>query len=81
MQKFDTLSDAILALKSEGYIHECTFSNGGIYCSEKDLNFHPHELKISEMYSGKGNENAVVYTIESPEHGIKGLLINNTDRK
>ena len=77
MKKFNTLSEAMNTLKSKGYNLEFNLAHGCIYCIGKALNFHPYELNIIEVYKGGQKENAVVYSVESQEHGIKGILVNS----
>ena len=77
LKKFYTLSEAQYFLQGMGYIHKFNLCNGYLHCSERELNFRPHELEITEVYSGNQDDNAILYAVESAEHGLKGLLVHD----
>lgn len=77
LKKFYTLSEAQFFLQEMGYTDRFNLYNGYLHCIDKALNFRPHELEITEVYSGNQDDNAILYAIESAEHGLKGLLVNS----
>ncbi len=75
-----TLADAVNELKRNGYIFIFEKKNEFLYCIEKAMNFRSYELNITEKFryenKNEPSKNSVLYAVESPEYGLKGLLVN-----
>lgn len=76
------LLEELEKLKSRGYTSNFIRKNETLYCTDKDLNFRIYELLITEHYRFESKhdpfKNVVVYTVESAECSVKGLLINQS---
>ena len=76
----DTVSETINALKKEGYIYDLKIAWNALECTEADLKILHDEFIIDKFYRFEGNsdpdDEATVYAISSPRHGIKGILVN-----
>lgn len=75
-----TLTEALNELISSGYTCNFIKKNEFLYCSEKEMNFRSYELNITEKYryenKNEPSKNSVLYSVESPEYGLKGFLVN-----
>jgi len=79
MYAYDTLSEAVNALKQRGYTIDFNTDNDLVVCHQTPVSLAPDEFEIAEVYRFEGNtdpaDEAVVYAIES-KHGHKGILVN-----
>lgn len=80
MKSYETMLDALNDLQKKGFTYDFNLRQDCIYCSSEQQSFQPHEFEIREVHRfeemSDPSENAVVYAIESPGHGIKGTLVN-----
>ena len=71
------LMNALEDLQKQGYTCKFYKNNDYLYCTERDMNFRSYELNISETFRYENKEepfrNGILYAIESPEYGLKGL--------
>jgi len=76
----DTLYDTIEELRKEGYIQDLRLVWDYLHCGEKDLKILHDEFIIDKFFRFEGDSNpddeAIVYAISAPKHGIKGILVN-----
>jgi hypothetical protein len=81
MKTFDTVLQALTELKSEGFSVDFNLKEDSIHSPDAMHTFKPDEFEIVRIYRFEGmsdpDENAVVYAIESIDHGIKGTLVNS----
>lgn len=79
MQSFDTLSEAIAALKRRGYIHDFNLHPEWIECQPLQLVLGPSEFHVDEVHRFEGmtnpDDSTVLYAVSSPT-GAKGLLVD-----
>jgi len=79
MYSYDTVSQAINALKQRGFTLDFNLEVDSIVCHETPVTLMPSEFEITEVYRFEGNsdpaDEAIVYAIES-KHGHKGVLVN-----
>lgn len=79
MRDFNTLSEAMGQLKSDGYVYDFNLDKEHIFCQELDLKVQPHEFKVVEYYRFEGDsnpsDNSILYAVET-EDGTKGLLVD-----
>ncbi|MGE5521079.1 MAG: phosphoribosylpyrophosphate synthetase [Candidatus Dadabacteria bacterium] len=77
---FGTLSETVNGLKREGYDHDFNLKEECLICHETNVQLSPAEFEIDAVFRFEGESNpddeAVVYAISSPVHGIKGVLVN-----
>ena len=73
---YATVSEAINALRNEGYTVDFNLSENCLLCGED--RYHAEELFIADVYRYEGNtdpaDEATVYAIESG-NGVKGILV------
>lgn len=77
---YDTLSQAIEALKALGYVQDFNLTETCIECSSLAKSIQPDEFEVDEVYRFEGmtnpDDSSVLYAITSSHHGIKGLLVD-----
>jgi hypothetical protein len=77
MPSYDTLSEALTALKSRGYTLDFNLSENCLICAGKPYSV--EEFEITEVYRFEGQtdpaDEAILYAIESAD-GIKGVLVS-----
>lgn len=77
---FDTLSEAMNALKKEGYTEDFNLLQESLVCRNRSFKVFADEFEIDEFYRFEGmsnpSDNSILYAISSKKHGIKGLLVN-----
>ena len=80
MENYETLSEAITALKHQGYTEDFNLKENYLECIAGKKELLPHEFIIDKSFRFDVDENpsdqAVLYAISSPKHNIKGLLVN-----
>ena len=80
MKNYDTVLDALKGLQEQGFTYDFNLRQDCIYCHSESQHLFPHEFEIKEIHRFESmsdpSENAVVYAIDSPAHGIKGTLLN-----
>ncbi|MBI1222140.1 MAG: phosphoribosylpyrophosphate synthetase [Bacteroidetes bacterium] len=79
MQAFNTLSEAINTLKSQGYIRDFNLIDHGLECSESREIYLSGTLNVDAVFRFEGmndpDDSSVLYAI-STEKGDKGLLLD-----
>jgi len=80
MDSMTTVSEVLNKLKAQGYTVDFNLDNNCLVCSENKLRVHPEEFVVDKHYRFEGmsdpGDEAVIYAISSPNHQIKGTLIN-----
>lgn len=75
-----TLSQTVNALQEQGYTLDFNIQQECLACRRTNTVLAPDEFEIDEVYRFEGESNpddeAVVYAISSPAHGVKGVLVN-----
>lgn len=78
-KSFETLSQAMNALKEKGFDHEFDFKNASLYSHFNQAEFTAAELKVVEIHRFEGpsnpSDNAILYAIICHD-GSKGLLVD-----
>ncbi|MBI3521347.1 MAG: phosphoribosylpyrophosphate synthetase [Bacteroidetes bacterium] len=79
MEAYETLSEAMAALKIQGYTIDFNLKQSCIQCSNDRYTLAPDEFKIDKSFRFDVNEDpsdqSVLYAISSEKHHIKGLLV------
>ncbi|WP_445711288.1 phosphoribosylpyrophosphate synthetase [Flavobacterium sp.] len=79
MRNYDTLSEAINDLISEGYTYDFNLNPDCIKCASLKIEIHPEDFEVDAFYRFEGmsstDDNSILYAISSKE-GIKGLLVD-----
>jgi hypothetical protein len=80
MESYETLSEAILALKQQGYTEDFNLKENCLECIAGRQELLQHEFNIDKSFRFDVNEDpsdqAVLYAISSEMHSMKGLLVN-----
>ncbi|MEJ7609663.1 MAG: phosphoribosylpyrophosphate synthetase [Ferruginibacter sp.] len=80
MENYDTLSEAITALKAQGYTEDFNLKENCLECIAGRQQLLPHEFNIDKSFRFDVDENpadqAMLYAISSDTHKLKGLLVN-----
>ena len=78
MPGYDTISEAIAAMRAQGYTEDFNLAENCLICNSQQFN--PDEFEISEVHRFEGPtdpaDEAVLYGIES-KTGLKGVLVNS----
>ena len=79
MKTFDTLSQAISALKVRGYVNDFNLHPEWIECQPLNKQLGPEEFHVDEVHRFEGmtnpDDNSVLYAIASTG-GLKGVLVD-----
>jgi len=79
MESYDTVSEAVDALKARGFTSNFEFIDGHFTSVENDRHFEAAELVIVEHHRFEGITNpadeSIVYAIESSD-GVRGTLVD-----
>ena len=80
MDSMTTVSQVLNNLKAQGYTVDFNLDDNCLVCSENRLKVHPEEFVVDRHYRFEGmsdpGDQAVIYAISSPNHQIKGVLVN-----
>jgi hypothetical protein len=79
MKSYDTMLEALNDLRERGYTDDFNLKPDFLECHARDLQVHPENFKVDEMYRFEGmsnpDDNSIVFAISS-ESGIKGVLVD-----
>lgn len=79
MKTFETLSQAISALKGRGYVNDFNLHPEWIECQPLNTLLRPDEFHVDEVHRFEGmtnpDDNTVLYAIASTG-GLKGVLVD-----
>ncbi|MFV0564422.1 MAG: phosphoribosylpyrophosphate synthetase [Flavobacteriaceae bacterium] len=80
MRDFDTLSEAMNALRTEGYVEDFNLKQNCIECRNGEYKVFAKDFEIDEFFRFEGMSNpddsSILYAISSKKHGLKGQLVN-----
>ena len=80
IQFYETLVEAVAALRTEGYTEDFDLRSDCIDCRDATLRLFPHEFEIDKVFRFYGpsdpDDESILYAISSESFGIKGLLVN-----
>lgn len=80
MPAYDTLSEAMNALKAEGYILDFNIAFDNLLCRDNGVCLNPSQFEIVKYFRFEGNSNpddsSILYAIESNDGTMKGILVN-----
>ncbi|MCB0516016.1 MAG: phosphoribosylpyrophosphate synthetase [Chitinophagales bacterium] len=78
MENYDTLSEAINALRKQGYVEDFNLQTDALVC--RDTKMLHNEFTIDKYFRFEGNSNpddsSILYAISSEKHQRKGILVN-----
>lgn len=80
MKDFDTLSQAMNALRDEGYVEDFNLKHDCIECNNGERILLNSEFEVDSFYRFEGMSDpadaSILYAISSKKHQLKGLLVN-----
>ena len=80
MNKYDTLSEKMNELRSEGYIEDFNLQQNCLECRNGQFKVFANEFKVDKYFRFEGASNpsdsAILYAISSNDDKVKGVLVN-----
>lgn len=80
MESYDTLTEAIAALRKKGYVEDFNLRENCIECRQGKFKLFHDQFQIDSFYRFEGMTNpddqSILYAISSPELNLKGTLVN-----
>ena len=80
MKNFETLSQAMNALREEGYVEDFNLKQDCLECRNGEYRIFTDEFHIDSYYRFEGMsdpaDSSILYAISSDKYGIKGQLVN-----
>lgn len=80
MESYDTLSEAISALKKQGYVEDFNLMEECLACRNGQFKVFHDEFKVDKFFRFEDNtdpsDQSILYAISSPKHHLKGVLVN-----
>ena len=80
MSNYDTLSQAMNALKERGYTEDFNLKQNCIECRDGEYTLFHNEFEIDEFYRFEGETNpsdsSILYAVSSEKYKLKGVLVN-----
>jgi hypothetical protein len=84
METFDTLSEAIAALKKQGYTLDFNLAENCLECNEGKHRLKASDFAVDKFFRFDTDEDpadqSILYAISVPGKNIKGLLVNGYGR-
>lgn len=80
MESYDTLSEAINALRVQGYTEDFNLKQNCLECLNGGHEITPSDFMIDKSFRFDVDEDpsdqAMLYAISSSKHGMKGVLVS-----
>jgi len=80
MRDFDTLSEAMNALRKEGYVEDFNLKQNCLECRNGAYKVFHDEFEIDEFFRFEGmsdpGDSSILYAISSHKYKLKGQLVN-----
>lgn len=81
MESYDTMTEAINALRRQGYTEDFNLKENCLECPNKNVKLSPDEFHVDKFFRFEDNtspdDQAILYAISSTKYNdIKGLLVN-----
>lgn len=80
MENFDTLVEAINALKTQGYKEDFNLKQDCIECRNGAYKIFHKEFQVDKFFRFEGNtdpdDESILYAISSEKYQLKGILVN-----
>lgn len=80
MRDFETLSEAMNALRDEGYVEDFNLKQNCIECRNGEYKVFHNEFEIDEFFRFEGmsdpGDSSILYAISSEKYKLKGQLVN-----
>jgi hypothetical protein len=80
MKSYTTLSQAMNALRDEGYVEDFNLKPDGLICNTLDREFNHNQFEVDKVYRFEGDsnpdDNSILFAISSDNGKIKGILVD-----
>src|SRR5262245_3905770 len=80
METYETVTEAIAALRKQGYTEDFNLRENCIECRQGKYKLFHDQFQIDKVYRFEGmtdpDDETVLYAISSPELNLKGTLVN-----
>lgn len=80
MQAYETLTEAIDALRVQGYTEDFNLQQDKLTCQADEIQMFHDEFHVDHYYRFEGmtdpSDESVVYAISSEKYKVKGILVN-----
>jgi len=80
MEQYDSLLQAIEALRLQGYTEDFNLKSNCLDCRDATIQLHPHDFdidKVFRFYSASDvDDESILYAISSEKYNLKGILVN-----
>jgi len=81
MENYTTVTEAITALRNQGYTEDFNLKTDCITTGVNNLELHPDDFHIDKYFRFEGSTNpddsSILYAIASTDQQIKGILLNS----
>ncbi len=80
IEQYDTLLQALNALRKQGYTEDFNLQNHCLDCRLGEIQLFPHEFEIDKVFRFYGpsdvGDESILYAISSEKYDLQGLLVN-----
>ena len=80
MENYDTMIEALSALKRQGYTEDFNLEQNCIECRAGQFKIFHDEFQIDKFFRFEGatdpSDQSIIYAISSPKYNLKGTLVN-----
>ncbi len=80
VEQYDTLVQAIEALRAQGYVEDFNLQSHCIDCRDATLELYPDDFDIVKVFRFYGpsdvDDESILYAIASEKYNLKGILVN-----
>lgn len=80
MEAYQTLSEAIAALRVQGYTEDFNLKQNCIACRNEEFQLLHDEFEVDQVFRFEDNtdpsDQAILYAISSTDKQLKGVLVN-----
>src|SRR5688572_13078863 len=80
MEAYDTMVEAINALRKQGYTEDLNLKESCVECINKNIQLSPADFQVDKFFRFEDNtypsDQAILYAISSSKYNLKGLLVN-----
>ena len=80
IEQYDTLSEAITALRDQGYTEDFNLQSHCLECRLGEIELFPHEFEIDKLFRFYGpsdvDDESILYAISSMPFDLKGILVD-----
>jgi hypothetical protein len=80
MESYDTLTEALQALRRQGYTEDFNLRPDCLYCAAHDLKLPPEGFQVDSLFRFEGEtdpaDQSIIYAISATGLDLRGVLVN-----